>query len=128
MDGLFGGGLYMPGSQTQMWIKELVKALIGSDDFKKEMSNYIRLEMEANRHKYSKDASSNNLSYEMLTRGNVNMQAKMAANGYDVYGKTIISSNMPNDNSNLYKKMKNKINYGAAPKDGYENKGQQSVF
>ena len=129
MDNLFGGNLYVPGSQTQMWIKELVKAIIGSDEFKKEMSNSIRVEMEANRHKYSKESNSNNLSYEMLTRGNVNMQAKMAANGYDVYGKTIISSNMPNDNGNLYKKMKNKINYGSpAPKDGYENRGQQSVF
>ena len=118
---------YVPGSATQQWINEIVKTIIGSDAFKKEMSSYIRAEIQADRNRYSKDRNSNNLSYDMLTRGNVDMQTRMAANGYDVYGKTIIESNNgESTNKNLYRKMKNKINYGTT-RDGYENRGQQTI-
>jgi hypothetical protein len=119
-------GVYIPGSQTYEMLKNLVDALMKFDGFKKEMSNYIRLEMEANKQKYSKDNDSNNLSYEMLTRGNVNMQAKMAASGYDVYGRTVISSNSSANNNDLYRRMKNKINYGTFS-PSYENRGEQKV-
>lgn len=119
---------YMPGSMTQQMIKDLVKAIIGTDEFKKEMSNYIRMEIEASQSKYSKDNNSNTLSYDMLTRGNVNMQARMAANGYDVYGKTIITSNRSLDNNDVYKRMKNKINYGSSPSESSLNRGQKSIY
>lgn len=121
-------GVYIPGSATAQMLKELVEALMKFDGFKKELSNYIRVEMEANRHKYSKDNNSNNLSYEMLTRGNVNMQAKMAASGYDVYGRTIISGNTMKSNSDLYKKMKNKINYTNVSPRSFSNNGRYNLY
>ena len=85
------------------------------------------MEIEASKTKYSKDNFGGTLSYDMLTRGNVDMQAKLAASGYDVYGRTLIpSNNSLGSNANIYKKMKNKINYGPSPARGYENRGQFS--
>lgn len=119
--------MYIPGVTLQNQIKELSKLLLGCDDFKKEISNYIRLEIQSSKNATARQNTSN-MSYEMLTRGNVNMQARMAANGYDVYGKTIISSNQDSfRNDNYIKKMKNKINYGSNPADGKENRGSFKI-
>ena len=108
-------------------MENLIWDIIKSPDFKNQLSTYIRMEIEASKNKYSKDNTSNTLSYDMLTRGNVDMQAKMAASGYDVYGRTLIpSNNSLGSNKNIYQNMKNKINYGRSPSMGYENKGQRS--
>lgn len=108
-------------------LENLIWDIIRGPEFKNQLSNYIRMEVEASKTKYSKDNAGNTLSYDMLTRGNVDMQAKMAASGYDVYGKTLIPSNSSlGSNKNIYKNMKNKINYGSSPSKGYENKGQRS--
>lgn len=121
--------MYMPFDTQRQALENAIWSVIKSDGFKSELSNYIRLEIEASKAKYSTDNNKNTLSYDMLTRGNVNMQAKMAANGYDVYGKTIIQSNSSNgSNKNIYMKMKNKINYGSAPASGYENRGSRSIM
>lgn len=117
--------MYMPWDPQRKALVDLILNIIKSPEIKTEISNEIRMEIEASKSKYSKDNNSNTLSYDMLTRGNVNMQAKMAANGYDVYGKTIIPSNdAVGSNKNVYQKMKNKINYGSNPANGYENKGK----
>ena len=55
------------------------------------------------------------------------MQAKMAASGYDVYGRTIISGNSNANNNNTYKRMKNKIKYGRSPENGYQNRGEFTI-
>ena len=118
--------IYTPFDGQRKALEDLIWNIIKSPDFKNQLSNYIRMEIEASKTKYSKEGM-NTLSYEMLTRGNVDMQAKMAASGYDVYGRTIIpSNNSLGSNKNVYQKMKNKINYGSSPSKGYENKGQFS--
>ena len=119
--------MYMPFDAQRRALENAIWSIIKSDGFKSELSNYIRLEIEASKAKYSADNNKNTLSYEMLTRGNVNMQAKMAASGYDVYGRTIIQSNNSSSNKNVYQKMKNKINYGSNPIKGYENNGSRSI-
>lgn len=119
---------YMPFDPQRQLIQKMIMEAIKSDGFKAELSNYIRLEVEASKTRYASENNKNSMSYEMLTRGNVNMQARMAANGYDVYGRTIISSNSSNgSNKNVYQKMKNKINYGANPTDSYTNRGSYSI-
>lgn len=119
--------LYTPFDGQRKYIENLIWEIVKGPDFKNQLSTYIRMEIEASKAKYSKDNSGNTLSYEMLTRGNVDMQAKMAASGYDVYGRTLIpSNNSLGSNQSIYKKMKNKINYGPSPSKGYENKGQHS--
>ena len=121
------GNMYLPFSPETKTIETLIWSVIKSQDFKNEMSNYIRMEVEASKTKYTKENHVGTLSYSMLTRGSVDMQAKMAASGYDVYGKTLIPSNKSlGSNDNIYKKMKNKINYGSSPSRGYENRGQRS--
>lgn len=118
---------YTPFDSERKAIEQLIWEVIKSPDFKNQLSNHIRIEVEASKHKYSKESAGNTLSYEMLTRGNVDMQAKMAASGYDVYGKTLIpSNNSLGTNKNIYQKMKNKINYGPSPAKGYENRGDRS--
>lgn len=120
--------MYLPWDPERKKLEETIWSIIKSDQFKAELSTYIRMEIEASKAKYSKDNNGNTLSYDMLTRGNVNMQAKMAANGYDVYGRTLIpSNNSVGTDVSLYKKMKNKINYGTAPANGYQNNGQQTM-
>lgn len=119
--------MYMPFDSQRKEMENLIWNIIKSPDFKNQLSTYIRMEIEASKNKYSKDNASNTLSYDMLTRGNVDMQAKMAASGYDVYGRTLIpSNNSLGSNKNIYQNMKNKINYGRSPSMGYENKGQRS--
>lgn len=119
--------IYTPFDGQKKALEELIWNIIKSPDFKNQLSNYIRMEIEASKTKYSKDNFGGTLSYDMLTRGNVDMQAKMAASGYDVYGRTLIpSNNSVGSNKNIYQKMKNKINYGRSPSAGYENKGQRS--
>ncbi len=119
--------IYTPFDGQRKALEILIWDVIKSPDFKNQLSNYNRMEIEASKTKYSKDSAGNTLSYDMLTRGNVDMQAKMAASGYDVYGRTLIpSNNSLGSNDNIYKKMKNKINYGSSPSRGYENKGQRS--
>lgn len=119
--------MYMPFDSQRKEMENLIWNIIKSPDFKNQLSTYIRMEIEASKNKYSKDNAGNTLSYDMLTRGNVDMQAKMAASGYDVYGRTLIpSNNSLGSNKNIYQNMKNKINYGRSPSMGYENKGQRS--
>lgn len=119
--------MYMPFDLQRKEMENLIWNIIKSPDFKNQLSTYIRMEIEASKNKYSKDNSGNTLSYDMLTRGNVDMQAKMAASGYDVYGRTLIpSNNSLGSNKNIYQNMKNKINYGRSPSSGYKNKGQRS--
>lgn len=119
--------MYMPFDSQRKAMEQIIWDIIKSPDFKNQLSNYIRMEIEASKNKYSKNNSGNTLSYDMLTRGNVDMQAKMAASGYDVYGRTLIpSNNSLGSNKNIYQNMKNKINYGRSPSMGYENKGQRS--
>lgn len=119
--------MYMPFDSQRKAMEQIIWDIIKSPDFKNQLSNYIRMEIEASKNKYSKSNSGNTLSYDMLTRGNVDMQAKMAASGYDVYGRTLIpSNNSLGSNKNIYQNMKNKINYGRSPSIGYENKGQRS--
>lgn len=119
--------MYMPFDSQRKEMENLIWNIIKSPDFKNQLSTYIRMEIEASKNKYSKDNVGNTLSYDMLTRGNVDMQAKMAASGYDVYGRTLIpSNNSLGSNKNIYQNMKNKINYGRSPSIGYENKGQRS--
>ena len=119
--------MYMPFDSQRKEMENLIWNIIKSPDFKNQLSTYIRMEIEASKNKYSKDNAGNTLSYDMLTRGNVDMQANMAASGYDVYGRTLIpSNNSLGSNKNIYQNMKNKINYGRSPSIGYENKGQRS--
>ena len=121
---------YSPYSQQRRAIENLIWQVIKSENFKSDLSTYIRMEIEASKTKYSAANNPNTLSYDMLTRGNVNMQAKMAASGYDVYGRTIMQSNTnTGSNKNIYSKMKNRINYGRNPvKNDYGNRGQRNIF
>lgn len=119
--------IYTPFDSQKKVLENIIWEIIKGPEFKNQLSSYIRMEIEASKAKYSKDNAGGTLSYEMLTRGNVDMQAKMAASGYDVYGRTLIpSNNTVGSNKNIYQKMKNKINYGSSPSKGYENKGQRT--
>lgn len=103
--------------------KKFILACLNDTDIKAELSKQIRVEMDNERAKYRGQVQ----SYESLTSGNVNMQSKMAASGYDVYGRTILSGNSNANNNNTYKRMKNKIKYGRAPQQGYYNRGAFTI-
>ena len=121
---------YSPYSQQTKALENVIWKIIRSENFKADLSTYIRMEIESSKAKYSSGNNPNTLSYDMLTRGNVNMQAKMAANGYDVYGRTILQSNSnTGSNKNIYSTMKNRINYGRNPvKNDYRNRGQRDII
>ena len=111
--------MWYPGYGVNKELVKLVLACLDDSEVKAEIARQVRIEVDNERKKYKGSVQ----SYESLTSGNVNMQAKMAASGYDVYGKTIISGNSNANNNNTYKRMKNKIKYGKSPENGYQNRG-----
>ena len=111
--------MWYPGYGVNQELKNLILACLDDREIKAEIARQVRIEIDNERSKYRGNVQ----SYESLTSGNVNMQAKMAASGYDVYGRTIISGNSNANNNNTYKKMKNKIKYGRSPENGYQNRG-----
>ena len=111
--------MWYPGYGVNKELVKLVLACLDDSEIKAEIARQVRIEVDNERKKYKGNVQ----SYESLTSGNVNMQAKMAASGYDVYGKTIISGNLNANNNNTYKRMKNKIKYGKSPENGYQNRG-----
>lgn len=111
--------MWYPGYGVNKELVKLVLACLDDSEIKAEIARQVRIEVDNERKKYKGSVQ----SYESLTSGNVNMQAKMAASGYDVYGKTIISGNSNANNNNTYKRMKNKIKYGKSPENGYQNRG-----
>ena len=111
--------MWYPGYGVNQELKNLILACLDDTEIKNEIAKQVRIEVDNQRKKYNGTIQ----SYESLTSGNVNMQAKMAASGYDIYGRTIISGNSNANNNNIYKRMKNKIKYGRSPENGYQNRG-----
>lgn len=111
--------MWYPGYGVNKELVKLVLACLDDTEVKAEIARQVRIEVDNERKKYKGSVQ----SYESLTSGNVNMQAKMAASGYDVYGRTIISGNSNASNNSTYKRMKNKIKYGRSPENGYQNRG-----
>ena len=111
--------MWYPGYGVNQELKKLILACLDDSEIKNEIARQVRIEVDNERKKYKGTVQ----SYDSLTSGNVNMQAKMAASGYDIYGKTIISGNSNANNNNTYKRMKNKIKYGRSPENGYQNRG-----
>ena len=116
--------MWYPGYGVNQELKNLILACLDDREIKAEIARQVRIEIDNERSKYRGNVQ----SYESLTSGNVNMQAKMAASGYDVYGRTIISGNSNANNNNTYKKMKNKIKYGRSPENGYQNSGGFTII
>lgn len=115
--------MWYPGYGVNQELKNLILACLDDREIKAEIARQVRIEIDNERSKYRGNVQ----SYESLTSGNVNMQAKMAASGYDVYGRTIISGNSNANNNNTYKRMKNKIKYGRSPENGYQNRGEFTI-
>lgn len=119
--------MIIPGQKLPRDISQFIIQAINDTDVKAELHKQIRIEMDNVRIKNGAYKGSMQ-SYDSLTSGNVNMQARMAASGYDIYGRTIIGSNYSATNQNTYKKMKNKIKYGRSPENGYINRGSSTVI
>lgn len=115
--------MWFPGQSVSQEVVNLLLAALNNNEIKAEISRQVRIEMDNQRTKYNGTVQ----SYSSLTSGNVNMQARMAASGYDVYGNTIIRGNKSASNQYTYKKMKNKIQYGKQPQQGFKNRGGYSV-
>lgn len=118
--------MIIPGQKLPREVSQFIIQAINDTDVKAELHKQIRIEMDNERIKNGAYKGTMQ-SYDSLTSGNVNMQARMAASGYDIYGRTIIGSNYNASNQNTYKKMKNKIKYGKSPENGYMNRGSFSI-
>ena len=117
-------------SQISRDLARFIILLINDKDVSAELTRKIRTEVESINRTNNLAKNHYNgpmLTYEALTSGNVNMQARMAASGYDVYGHTYLKENKNASNQNTYKKMKNKIKYGRSPQKGYINRGQYTI-
>lgn len=119
--------MIIPVQKLPREISQFIIQAINDTDVKAELHKQIRIEMDNIRIKNG-SYKGNMQSYDSLTSGNVNMQARMAASGYDIYGRTIIGSNYNATNQNTYKKMKNKIKYGRSPENGYINRGSSTII
>ena len=103
----------------------IVKVILQDKDVKAELAKQIQAQNNTVKNKYSQY---NRASFDDLTKGDVNLQLRMAQNGYDFYGNTIIGSLANTSNNSTYQKMKNKIRYGKRPEKGYENRGGHNVI
>ena len=120
--------MYIPGQIVDQQTIDTILAAMDNEKVKAELSKRIRIEMDNERTKNIGSTQQKYMqSYESLTSGNVNLQAKMAASGYDVYGRTIIAGNYNLTGINTYRKLKNKIKYGRSPRYGYENRGSYTI-
>lgn len=115
--------LWYPAQVLDQETRKFILAILNDAEVKSEISKQIRVELDNDRAKYRGQVQ----SYESLTSGNVNMQSRMAASGYNVYGRTIISGNNDANNNATYRRMKNKIKYGRAPQQGYYNRGSFKI-
>lgn len=117
--------MYIPGKRVSDELIEIFLAALNDDRIKAEVHKQMRTEMDNERMKHL--GGPKQQTYESLTSGDVNMQTRMAASGYDIYGRTLISGNKNATNQNVYKKMKNKIKFGRAPQAGFGNRGKFTV-
>lgn len=119
--------MYIPGQQLPKEVSDMMLMALNDQTVKAELHKQIRIEID-NQAMRTYGNNPRNQSYDSLTSGDVNMQSKMAASGYDVYGRTIIGSSYNSlYNQNTYKKMKNKIKYGRSPENGYINHGSFTI-
>ncbi len=123
--------MYTPWQQSYQMNQDMIRFfvdLLQKPEIKAEISKQVRVEVDTQRKKYSNSYRFDRVqSYESLTSGNVNMQARMAASGYDVYGRSLILANQPLKNDTAFKNMKNKLRYGKAPHKGYLNQGSSTI-
>lgn len=117
---------YYVGKKLSAEERRRIFNIFEDTEVKARITKEIRTEVDrqlARRNGYSKP-----MSYDALTSGDVNMQARMAASGYDTYGKVYLkSNNATKTNESSYRKMKNKIKYGKSPQRGYENRGDFTI-
>jgi hypothetical protein len=106
-------------------IKEQVKTLIIKD---KDISDTIKKAINDEIRKVASQQKNGMIDYNMLTKGNVNLVNAASVNPYDSYGKVTLAGN-PTEfgNENIYKRMKNKINYGSNTDNIARNRGQQKI-
>lgn len=116
--------MYIPGQALPNDIKELFIMALNDSEVKAELSKQIRTEVDTHQ---SHSSGQYTPSYESLTSGDVNMQLRMAASGYDVYGRTIVKGNGSFGNKNSYQKMKNQIKYGTSPSNSFRNRGSREI-
>lgn len=122
--------MWYPGQDIGRETRQLILACLNDSEVKAELTKQIRIEIDNERNKSAIGSNFRNQraqSYNSLTSGSVNMQQRMAASGYDVYGRTILTGNGSFINDNAYRKMKNKIKYGRAPQNGYINHGNYTI-
>lgn len=129
--------MWFPGKRISEDIRDLFITALNDEEVKKEFAKRFDENMQDERNKNRTEHTARidssrskyrgpTQSYAELTSGNVNLQARMAASGYDVYGRTILNGHENTSHDNLYRKMKNKIRYGRHPEDGYRNRGDNA--
>ncbi len=120
--------MYYPGQVIdQEWIKFFL-AILQTNEVKAELAKQTRIEIDNQRRKnLQPNVRGGVQSYESLISGDVNMQMRMAASGYDVYGHTYIGRNQPFSNQNAYRNLKNSIRYGKAPQKARRNRGSYNI-
>lgn len=104
--------------------KFIVEVILQDREVKAELAKQIRVETSTAKSKYAQYDRS---TFDSLTSGDVNLQYRMAQSGYDVYGRTYLSGQVDTSNSNIAKKMKNKIRYGKRGENGYQNRGSYDI-
>lgn len=109
---------------TQREIQFILSAF-QNREIKAELAKQIRVQIDAKDNRYY----GAKMNYDYLTMGTVDMQNRLAASGYDTYGKTIMSSASERTarNDNLYRNLKNKIRYRSVPDTGYRDRGSYTI-
>ncbi len=121
--------MYYPGQAIDKEIIKFFLAVLQTDEVKAEVARQARVEYDNQKRKnFQSNIRTGPQTYESLVSGDVNMQMRMAASGYDVYGRTYMSGNGVFTNNNAYLKLKNSIKYGKAPQRARKNHGEHRII
>lgn len=100
--------IYMQRPLTQAEVNMFLSAFQNMH-VKAEFAKQVRMQIDQRSNQYGGKVQ----SYDALIAGDVNMQNRLAASGYDIYGRTVIASNRTVfNNNNIYKRIKTSCGTG----------------
>lgn len=115
-----------PGSGFYQPIDELIKKIIDSSEFKAELNRQVQLELDARANEYKGPR----FGYSSLKRGSINTSnGKLGVRGTEVYGRTLVGNLPTTANTNVYRRMKNQVNYRNGKDNGTKsNNGSRTMI
>ena len=130
--------MWYPGKKISEEVRDLFITALNDEEIKKEISKRFDENLQRKGNKNIPDGSGSSStsgrtryegrrqSYDDLTSGDINLKERMTPSAFNTFGKVILNGPGSMGHENIYRKMKNRIQYKNGPQDGYRNRGDRS--